>query len=253
MFALERQKLITDKLNAEGAVWVSKLSAELGVTEETVRRDLEKLEKQEVLMRTHGGAVPLNENTHEYSLERRKNEKTDVKQRLAREAVKFIEPGDTIFLDASTTVFYIARELKDIKNITVITNSLRIINELSGQKDIKVMAVGGYVSHNQSLIGSMAEYEVSERYFANKMFFSSRGVTVDAGILESNEQECAIKQKMIKNSAYKFYVCDASKIGRVGFVKLAHLDEIDYMVTENSISDEFLLRLKQDEVEAVFC
>lgn len=251
MFALERQKLIVDKLKADGAVWVSKLSTEIGVTEETIRRDLEKLEKQELLLRTHGGAVPLNENNHEYSLEKRKNEKTDVKQCLAKEAVKHIVPGDTIFLDASTTIFYIAKELKSFKNITIITNSLRILNELTGEADLKVMAIGGYLSHNQSLVGSMAEQEVENRFFANKMFFSSRGVTAEAGILESNEQECAIKQRMIKNSTSKFFICDKSKIGRVGFAKLTPLSEIDYMITEAGLDEDFRQRLKEDKVELV--
>ena len=252
MFALERQKLITDKLKADGAVWVSKLSSELGVTEETIRRDLEKLEKKEVLLRTHGGAIPLNENNYEYSLEKRKSEKADVKQRLAVEAVKYIEPGDTIFLDASTTVFYIAKELKGFKNITVITNSLRILDELAGE-EMRVMAIGGLLSHNQSLVGSMAEHEVEERFFASKMFFSSRGVTPEAGILESNEQECAIKQKMIKNTTSKFYVCDSAKIGRVGFVRLAHLSEIDCVITSGDVGDDFRAKLLEDDVKLICC
>jgi len=251
LFALERQKLILDKLKSEGAVLVSKLSVELGVTEETVRRDLEKLEKQELLLRTHGGAVPLNDNNHEYSLEKRKNEKSDLKQILAKEAVKYIEPGDTIFLDASTTIFYIAKEIKNFKNVTVITNSLRILNELIGAPDLKVMAIGGYLSHNQSLVGSMAEQEVENRFFANKMFFSSRGVTAEAGILESNEQECAIKQRMIKNSNQKFFICDKAKIGRVGFTKLMPLSELDYMVTEQGLDDEFKQTLKENKVHLV--
>jgi len=251
LFALERQKIILDKLKSDGAVWVSKLSTELGVTEETIRRDLEKLEQKELLLRTHGGAIPLNENNHEYSLERRKTEKTDIKQKLAAEAVKYICPGDTVFLDASTTIFYIAKELKGFKNITVITNSLRILNELDGERDIKVMAVGGYLSHNQSFVGSIAESEVENRFFVNKMFFSSRGVTAEAGILESNEQECAIKQRVIENATEKFYVCDQSKLGRVGFVKLAPLDKIDAMITDADVPEDFDEKLKENKVKLI--
>ncbi len=251
MFALERQNIIIEKLKDEGAVWVSKLSVELGVTEETIRRDLEKLEKKEILLRTHGGAIPLNEINHEYSLEKRKTEKTDIKQKLAKEAVKNIVPGDTIFLDASTTIFYIAKELKGFKNITVITNSLRVLNELDGERDIKVMAIGGYLSHNQSFVGSVAEWEVEHRFFVNKMFFSSRGVTADAGILESNEQECAIKQRVIENAMKKYYVFDKSKLGKVGFVKLAPVSRIDCMITDAELDDEFCDKLKEDKVELV--
>ncbi len=239
MFAVERQKKIIESLKTEGSVLVSKLSAELGVTEETVRRDLEKLEKQEMLLRTHGGAIPIDEGNHEMSLEKRKNLNIDSKIRLAKEAVKFISAGDTIFLDASTTTFYIAKELKSMKDITIITNSIRVVDELAGLPDLKVIAVGGFVSNNQSFVGSQAQRIISETYFANKMFFSSRGITINAGILESNDQECGIKQCMLKNAGKKYYLCDKSKIGRVGFAKLAQLEDIDCFITEKNLDEEY--------------
>ena len=131
MFALERQKKILDTLSRDGSVFVSKLSSELGVTEETIRRDLEKLEKQESLRRTHGGAVPIDETTYELSLEKRKSTNVDAKKRLAKKASEYVVSGDTIFLDASTTTFFMAKEIKHKKNVTVITNSIRVLGELA--------------------------------------------------------------------------------------------------------------------------
>ena len=131
-----------DMLSHDGAVLVSKLSSELGVTEETIRRDLEKLEKQESLRRTHGGAVPIDETTYELSLEKRKSTNVEAKKCLAKSAAECVVSGDTIFLDASTTTFFMAKELKSIKNITVITNSVRVINELAGHDGIKLVAMG---------------------------------------------------------------------------------------------------------------
>lgn len=251
MFAVERQKKIMELLESEGAVWVNKLSTELKVTEETVRRDLEKLEKQEMLLRTHGGAVPFAQSNNELSLEKRKKINTDIKVKLAKEAVKNILSGDTIFLDASTTTFYIAKEVKDIKNITVVTNSLRVINELAGKPDINVIGIGGTVSGNQSFVGSLAQNEIRKCFFANKMFFSSRGVTAEAGILESNEQECGVKQCMLKNSTKKYYLCDKSKIGRIGFTKLADFSEIDSVICEGKLSKEFIDILNEEKVEII--
>lgn len=245
MFALERQKRILDALKTDGAVWVSKLSDELGVTEETVRRDLEKLEKQELILRTHGGAISIDEGNHEMSLEKRKNLNTDSKMRLAKEAVKHIAAGDTIFLDASTTTFYIARELKTMKDVTIITNSIRVINELAGVTSLKVIGIGGVVGNNQSFVGSQAQKTISENYFANKMFFSSRGLTVNAGILESNDYECEIKQCMIANADKKYYLFDKSKIGRVGFAKLAQFNEIDCFIAEKKLDDEYAAAFKE--------
>lgn len=252
MFALERQKRILEILNTNGAVWVSKLSEELGVTEETVRRDLEKLENQEVLVRTHGGAVPISEtSSYDLSLEKRKQTNSAAKERLAKEAAKHLLPGDTIFLDSSTTTFYMAKEIKKIKNITVITNSLRVINELAGAESVKLITVGGLVSANQSFVGALAENTIRNNFFAGKAFFSSKGVRPDTGILESNEQECFIKQQMIANANEKYCLCDASKIGRVGFYKLASFDTIDYFITDGVLDKEYHERFEESGIQYI--
>ncbi len=251
MFALERQKKILEILERDGSVSVGKLSGILEVTEETVRRDLEKLEKQECLRRTHGGAVPIEGSTYEASLEKRKLINVEAKQKMAIEASKFVASGDTIFLDASTTTFFMARELKNIKNITVITNSLRIVNELSGCENIKVIAVGGIISANQSFIGSLAERVIEENYFASKMFFSSKGITAELGILESNEHECGIKQKMIQNSKVKYYLCDKSKIGSIGFVKLMNFDKVDFIITNTEPDESLKQKLEENETKLI--
>lgn len=250
MFALERQKRILELLKSDGAVWVSKLSEELGVTEETVRRDLEKLEKQDALRRTHGGALPIDD-TMELSFEKRQNVNVAVKQKLAHRAVEFIVPGDTVFLDASTTTFFMSKELKKMKNITIITNSIRIVNELAGQDAVRVISVGGVVSGNQSFVGTLAESNIRNNYFANKMFFSSRGMTEEAGILESSEQECTIKQTMMENAKQRFYLCDQTKIGRVGFVKLSSLENIEYFITDAALSDAWRQTFAEHKTEII--
>ena len=251
MFAIERQQRILEKLKEDGAVSVGRLSAEFSVAEETIRRDLEKLEKEEKLLRTHGGAVAIDENKYEPSIEKRKKINVDGKEKVAVLAAGLISPGETIFLDASTTTYYIARELRKMKNITVVTNSLQTIAELSQNKDIKVIGTGGIVGENSSFVGSLAENSVREKYVADKIFFSSRGVTAERGILDSNEQECAMKKCMMENSCKKIYVCEHTKIGRIGFAKLASFDEIDYFVTENRIDDEWQRKLEEAGVEVI--
>lgn len=251
MLALERQKRILELLSIDGAVMVSKLSAEMGVTEETVRRDLEKLEASELLRRTHGGAIPIEGGSYELSLEKRKSLNVEAKQALAKKAVQSIASGDTIFLDASTTTFYMAKELKVMKNITVITNSLRVINELAGVEGIKLIAVGGIVSNNQSFVGATTENFITENYFADKMFFSSKGISENSIIYESNEQECFIKQRMLKNSHTRYYLCDKSKIDRVGYMKLSSFDQIDYLITNAEIDETFKNSLEEFEVKVI--
>jgi len=252
MFALERQKKILEILESEGSVSVNKLSTTFDVTEETVRRDLEKLEKQECLKRTHGGAVSVTDSsTHEASLEKRKLINVEAKQKIAKEAVKFVAEGDTIFLDASTTTFFMAKEIKSLKNVTVITNSLRVVNELCGTEGIKVISVGGVVSHNQSFVGSLAERSIEENFFVSKMFFSSKGITADGGVLESNEGESGIKKKMMKNSKLRIYLCDRSKMGSIGFVKLASFEEIDCIITDTAPEGNLKKKLDEFEIDIV--
>lgn len=251
MFALERQKKIMDFLSRDGAVSVSKLSSELNVTEETIRRDLEKLEKNESLRRTHGGAVPIDGTTFELSLEKRKSTNVEAKKNLAKKASQCIVSGDTVFLDASTTTFFMAKEIKSMKNVTVITNSIRVLAELMGCDGLKVIAVGGIAGVNQSFVGNFAEQSIEENYFANKMFFSSKGITKDAGILESNEEECGIKKKMIKNSTKRYYLCDKTKIGRIGFIKLADFSTIHALITEIDLEPEIKEKLIEADVEII--
>ena len=251
MFPVERQKRILDTLKAEGSVLVNKLSVDLGVTEETVRRDLEKLEKQEALVRTHGGAIPVESSNHEMSLEKRKYLNTDAKERLAKEAASYIVPGDTIFLDSSTTTFYMAREIRNMKDVTVVTNSMRVISELAGIPTLRVIGVGGFASNNQSFVGNLATSYIEENFYANKFFFSSRGVTKTGGILESNEAECGIKKCMLKNSEKKFYLCDKSKIGRIGFAKLADFSDIHYFITEKGLPEEISNEMRDYKVEII--
>ncbi len=251
MFAIERQQRILEKLKENGAVSVSKLSTEFSVAEETVRRDLEKLEKEEKLLRTHGGAVAIDENKYEPSIEKRRKINVEGKEKVAALAAGLISPGETIFLDASTTTYFIARELRKMKNITVITNSLQTIAELSENKDIKVIGTGGIVGENGSFVGSLAENSVREKYVADKIFFSSRGVTAERGILDSNEQECAMKKCMMENSCKKIYVCEHTKIGRIGFAKLASFDETDFFVTENKLDEEWQRKLEEAGVSVL--
>ncbi len=252
MFALERQKMIIDLLNQTGAVSVSRLSEEMGVTEETVRRDLEKLEKQELLRRTHGGALPIDDSSNELSLNKRKSTNVEAKQALAKIAADMVATGDTIFLDASTTTFYMAQEIKRMKQaVTVITNSLRVISELSDCESVKLIGIGGLVGSNQSFVGRFAENCIEKNYFANKMFFSGKGIVRNSGVLESNEQECAIKQQMIKNSTKHYFICDKSKIGRIGFIKLADIEKLDGIITDAKIDKEWKAELDEAGVELI--
>ena len=250
MFALERQKRIMELLRENGSVMVNDLSRDFGVTLETVRRDLEKLEQMDQVRRTHGGAVLFEEAALDLSLEKRSGLNIEGKIAIARKAVKLIRPGDTIFLDSSTTSFYLAKALKEFKNITVITNNLLIVNELQSSDKIKVIAIGGVLDMgNLSFVGEIALRNIEENFFANKVFFSCKGVIPEKGMLESNDVEYQIKSAMIRNSRQKICIADESKLNTVAFIKLAEFSDIDCFITDKPLDEKFKKILKQKKVE----
>lgn len=250
MFALERQKRIMEKLNENGSVLVNDLSRDLGVTLETIRRDLEKLEQLEQVRRTHGGAVLYEEAPLDLSLEKRSGLNIDGKIAIAKKAIKLIRTGDTIFLDSSTTSFYLAKMIKDIRNITVITNNLLIVNELQSCDKLKVISTGGKLDmKNLSFVGEIALKNIEENFCANKVFFSCKGVTPEQGMLESNDVEYQIKSAMLRNSNQRICIADESKLNTVAFIKLAGFSDIDYFITDKAPDEKLKKVLKQNKVE----
>ncbi len=237
MLAIERHNRILEILKENGSAAVSVLSEVLGVTEETVRRDLEKMEKNGELIRTHGGAVSVDQTTAELSYNRRFKAYTAEKVRIAKEASRRINPFDTVFIDASTTAYYLANEIKNIKNLTVITNSLKVISLLS-DSGVRVVSVGGVLSENGSFVGNIAEKCIEKSLFANKMFFSAKGFADNFLILESDGAEAAVKQKMFENAKTKYFLCDKSKFGKVGHIKLTSADNVDYIITDRHFSED---------------
>lgn len=248
MLAIERHNKILEILKSEGAAAVSDLSTVLCVTEETVRRDLEKLEKTGELIRTHGGAVCVDQKLGELSYTRRIKSYVSEKIRIAKAAAKCVEPFDTVFIDASTTAYFLAEEIKTVKNLTVITNSLKVISLLC-DTDVRVVGVGGAISENHSFVGSVAESCIENSLFANKMFFSAKGFLDGSLILESSGEECAVKQKMFKNSKSKYFLCDKSKFGKVGHIKLCTASEVDFIITDAHFDEACKAKFKKTNTD----
>lgn len=237
-------------LYKDGSVSVNDLALSLGVTVETIRRDLEKLEKSEQLRRTHGGAVLYEEATLDLSLEKRSGLNTEGKMMIAKKAIQFVRQGDTIFLDSSTTSYQFSKVLKDFENITVITNNLLIISELQACEKIKVISTGGTLDmKNLSFVGEIALRNIEKNLCANKIFFSSKRVDPNHGITESNDVEYQIKAAMIRNSKERYCLVDKSKFDGVACIKLANFSDIDYLITDNILDEKFKKVLKLNKVE----
>lgn len=238
MLALERLECIRTLINEKQAIKVHELSELFGVTEETIRRDLEKLEQEGILKRTYGGAmrVKLQEKEdEELPIEWRAKENLLDKTQLAKALVQTFKSGEIIMLDASTTSLEIAKALSRKEELTIITNAISIMTILSEYKNIQVIASGGIVRKNSlSLIGPTAKESI-KNYYADKAIISCKGVDLIRGIMDSNELEIEIKKTMMAAAKETILAVDTHKFGARALYQLGPLEAVQGICTNKSL------------------
>ncbi|MEK3883572.1 DeoR/GlpR family DNA-binding transcription regulator [Paenibacillus sp. PL2-23] len=237
MLVAERYDKIVALVNERGSIRVTELSELCGVTEETIRRDLDRLEQAGRLRRSHGGAVSVKDGQPETPYFEREVAHADEKRRIAEEAVKLIEPKQRILLDASSTAWYMAACMPDIP-LTVLTNSIKVAVELSSKERIEVISTGGIVAaRSLSYVGPLAERSL-DAYHVDKAFFSCKGVHLERGASESNELQARIKQRMTGMADQVILLADSSKFGVQAFTHVADLSQIQVIITDDGLSRE---------------
>lgn len=252
MLAVERRNRIEQIINKDRSVLVTELAKQFDVTAETIRGDLEKLEKQGVLVRTYGGATLVDSSEPELAITERDTVNYEGKQRIGKCAAQMIKDGETIFLDASTSSWHLARYIKVKRGITVITNADKIVSELSDCAHIHVICTGGQLTQrNMSFVGRTAEKTIRENYYANKFFFSCKGITLMRGLVDSSEEEAEIKKAMLDCSESAIFLCDKNKIGKLGVPRISGLDRIDCFITDAKLTEEWHGELDREDVKLV--
>ncbi|MBB3111122.1 DeoR/GlpR family transcriptional regulator of sugar metabolism [Paenibacillus phyllosphaerae] len=247
MLIAERYERIVQLVNERGSIRVAELSSLCQVTEETIRRDLDRLETLGRLRRSHGGAVSVKDQPVaqvEVSYAEREIQNVEHKKQIAEAAVQLIEPKDRILLDASTTAWYMARSLPDIP-LTVLTNSIRVAVTLASKDKIDVISTGGSLAQQSlSFVGPLAERAL-ETYYVNKLFVSCKGVHPDRGISESNESQARIKQNMLKIADQTILLADASKFGVQAFAHVGDWSQIDHVISDERLDARLRDRISQ--------
>lgn len=252
MLAVERRNKIEKLINENKSVLVVELAKQFDVTTETIRGDLLKLEKQGILVRTYGGATLASSTGPELTFKERDTVNSEAKQRIGKRAAQLIRDGETIFLDASTSSLHLARNLKDKKGLTVITNAVNIVTELADCENIRVISTGGLLAtKNMSYTGRFTERMIRENLAANKFFFSCRGVTVARGMVDSTEDDAEIKRTMLECSDSAIFLCDHNKLGRMGVPVIASLDKLDTFITDVRLDDEWREKLEACDVNII--
>lgn len=234
MLAIERRNAILARLSVEGKVVVSDLSREFDVTEETIRRDLEKLDKDGLAIKTYGGAVK-NENFNiDLPFHVRKQTNVESKRRIAAKIGKMIQDGDYIALDSSTTALYVIQNILDRKKITLITNSIEILIELCNKPDWTIISTGGTLKEGGlSLLGYQAERMV-RGFHVDVAVCSCKGLDSKMGVTDSNERDSEIKKAFFESANKRVLALDSSKFGKASFVKVCDIEDIDVIVTDTA-------------------
>jgi DeoR/GlpR family transcriptional regulator of sugar metabolism len=252
MLAVERRKLILEKVQKDKKVIVSELSRDFDVSEETIRRDLERLADEGHVIKSYGGAV-INEMAGiDLPFNDRRKSNSVGKQQIAELISREINDGDHIFLDASTTAVFIAKNIKQKKNLTVITNSIENILELSDVSGWDIISTGGVLrAASMSLVGGKA-VESIRMYHAEKVFLSCKGIDLEKGATESSEEAGIIKKEMISSSAKVYLAVDSSKFDRVAFSKICPLEGVNVVITDREPEAGWLDYFEKHNIECIY-
>lgn len=252
MLALERRRTILERLAADGKVIVAELAKEFDVTEETIRRDLEKLDREGLASKTYGGAVAKNASAVDLPYTVRETVNVRQKQQIAETVSDLIADGSRIMLDSSSTALYVLKRLKERKNLTIITNSVKILLELADKPDWTVLSTGGVLKKGAlSLTGSSAEKMIGS-YHVDIAVCSCKGLDMELGVTDSNENDALIKQAMFHAAEKTILALDADKLDRKSFVKLCNADEIDVIVTDRAPNEKWIGFCHEKKIELLF-
>lgn len=245
-FARERQEQIARIIDEHGRARVTDLAAQFGVSGVTIRRDLFVLESEQRAVRTHGGAIALDQGRAEVAFDIRDRLQAAEKARIGAIAADLVQDGESIVMDASTTALYVARSLKRRRgwsHLTVITNGLRLASELAGFPGITVLMLGGRVRWEAlSVVGHLGD-GLFERINVQKAIIGAAGFTIDAGLTDVTEEEAQIKRAMVAAAREIVAVVDHTKWGRTAIATFCRSDEVTTVVTDEAASPKMVAEL----------
>jgi len=250
----ERRQSLLDILRKQPGLRVPELAQALNVSEGTVRNDLNALEDEGRLKRVHGGAILNDQDQFQNnSFVRRYKQSVAAKLAIAREAALLVKNGDSIFLDASSTDYYLARELSKRQELRVVTNGFEVARELAENTSNNVILIGGVVNNNSSSVTGLLSERIIEELSIEKTFLSCSGFSLERGMTEILLAEAQIKRKVIESSQQLFALVDSTKFGREDLTPFARSGKVKHLFTDNLLSSDWADRLKQAGVEFTIC
>lgn len=247
----ERQKKILSLLARQGHLSVAEIVEQFSISVATARRDLESLASQGKAQRVHGGVISVEQAPPELPILERESEQAEEKVRIGRAAAELIADKETVFLGSGTTVLEVARNLRNHRSLTVITNSLPVLNMLAGAKEITVISLGGMLRDSElSFIGHLTEQALAELR-ANKVIVGARAVSLEQGLTNDYLPETQTDRAILKVGREVILVADHSKINRVSTTFLAPLTDVHKLVTDKQTPHGFISALKTRRINVI--
>ncbi|WP_461088599.1 DeoR/GlpR family DNA-binding transcription regulator [Spirosoma gilvum] len=251
MLPNQRRDKILELLKEDGSAKVIDLARIFKVTEVTIRQDLEKLEKDGLVIKEHGGAYLKNVEDQVRTFSLGNQENIDKKEVIATKCLDFIESGDSIILDSGSTTTEIAKKLRGYKNLTVITNALNIALILGAEPGIEVIMTGGeFKPPTLSLTGQKAA-DFFKGINVQKLFLATAGISLKSGLTYPSISDLVVKKAMIDAADTTYLVADSTKIGRSAFASLGALSLIDYIITDAGIEEKHKQVFHDNEIELI--
>jgi len=231
---VERQQRVLEILQQRKTVDLDKLAEEVGVSVSTVRRDLETLEEQGLVERTHGGAVYRGPKRQSIVFFERLNEQVEAKEAIGRRAAALIEPYMTVFLDGGSTVLYAAQQI-EARPIQVVTNSLGIAHLFADEDDVELMVAGGYLYPRSGVLVGPIGRRSFEQLHADLLLFSAAAID-DEACYNHNVAMAEIEQAMMAQTARSVLLMDASKFGRKSLARVCGVDDVEQIISDPDVS-----------------
>ena len=252
MLSLDRQRRLLQLLRVHGSGNVGELADALGVSASTVRRDLREMNDRGLLTRVHGGASVLDADL-EPVLTSRSSEHSEQKRRIGQAAAERVPDGGTVLITGGTTTEAMLPFLAGRDGLTVLTNGLNIAYQLARYPEISVVVLGGVLRHEEmSLLGPIAEHVLAE-FHVDLAFSSAFGIHPDAGMSGANVTEAGTDRRMLQSAGSLVVLADSSKFGRRGPVRLASVDQISRLITDDEAPPDALDVLRRHGVDVVTC
>lgn len=239
MLTSERHEYILNQLEKEKKILVAFIAKALGVTPETIRRDLDTLEKEKKLKRVYGGAEQYIQTKNEPHFLKKMNVRFDAKEAIGRKAAEFIRDGDTVMIDVGTTTIHLAGAISGVEGVTIVTNSLAAADKLNQRLEKKefegkVIVLGGITNPEQkSIVGSLT-CKMLEGFRFDKVFLSCGGLLISE-VNDYDFEECLVSAAMVERANQVFLLSDSSKIDQQSFYKICPLSLIDYVICDKEM------------------